>query len=1462
MRLRLHVQVGEQSEADLLIDADPEAEVAELARAAGRAAGLLGDSIDLWTAGAKVDPSGSLASSGLVQGATVGLGSGPVREIRRPSPRGWQLHVVGGPCAGSIFELTVGRHEIGRQSGLHLADPAASRQHAVINVTADGASVADLGSANGTMVDGRPAPIEGGDDPLVIGPGAIISIGDSLLTIAISAVADAPTEIGPEGTIEFRRPPRIQPDAPVQRIALPSPPARDRRRRFPVVAIAAPLLFGVLMAVSLKKPNYLFFALATPLMALANFLSQRHESAQDERDQKVRYEDRLATAMSDLEAALASETQRRREEQPDPAALFLTAILPGRRLWERRRTDDDFCKLRVGLSDLPAQVKVDAPRGGEEDVGASPRGRIVYSVPASVELRKVGVLGVAGPTAEVDALVRWFVLQLAVLHAPHDLTLSLLTSPRRSQWSWLSWLPQAAEGDPEASLSRIGNDAETIKARIAELGSMIRARRAAAEGSRLDPSQVQTHVVIVDGAHDLRTVPGLAQVLRDGPSVGVYAICIDAEDRLLPEECAGVVIIDVDQPTNLVVRITGRELIADILADQLSVEAADQMSRSLAPLRNVAIEDGEAAIPDSARLLDLIGLEPPTVDGVRSRWMLGGRTTEMIVGIGTAGPFTIDLRLDGPHGLIAGTTGAGKSELLQTMIASLATANRPEEMNFVLVDYKGGSAFKDCVKLPHTVGMVTDLDAHLVERALTSLAAELHRREHLLAASGAKDIEDYQDLRDRDGSLPPLSRLLLVIDEFASMVRELPDFVTGLVSIAQRGRSLGIHLLLATQRPSGVVSAEIRANTNLRISLRVMDASDSQDVIESADAAQISKWTPGRAFARLGASTPVAFQSARVGGRRPGASPLEPLPVSATVITWGQLGYSIRPPERKVIERDDVATDLGDLVEAIAQAARAEGSSTQPSPWLPALSSSLLLDDLVDVEGPGELPLISFGLRDLPAEQAQRPASLDLDGGHLFVLGSSRSGRSQLLRTIAGSVATLQRPQDVHIYGLDCGNGALLALESLPHCGAIVRRDQVERSRRLISRLGAEISRRQSILAAGGFADVSEQRRSAPQPERLAHILFMLDRWESFTTTLGELDAGAVTEEVMAIVRDGATAGVHCIFTGDRSLASGRVGSLCDNKIAMRFADSSDYSFIGINARNLPEEVPAGRAFEAETAIEMQVALLVEDASGQAQAAALEELGRRGGGADGEGPEPFRVDELPSSLTFVDAQRFVRPADGAGLFCLVGIGGDELAAMGPDLAKTRSFVVAGPGRSGRSTVLRTMAESLLAQGAELLVVAPRPSPLRDLLGQPGVLEVLTDPTDTKRAQEILAEEVGGRHRVVLLDDGDDLRDLPFGQTLQQIVQGRSTTATAVVLAGSPQGICTGFSGWQVELKQTRCGVLLSPQSVADGEVVGLRLSRASTTAAPRPGRGLLHLGDGSGTEIVIPSMDQPGGNER
>jgi S-DNA-T family DNA segregation ATPase FtsK/SpoIIIE len=868
-------------------------------------------------------------------------------------------------------------------------------------------------------------------------------------------------------------------------------------------------------------------------------------------------------------------------------------------------------------------------------------------------------------------------------------------------------------------------------------------------------------------------------------------------------------------------------------------------------VRDISGQGEDSALPASARLTEVMGIEPPEAALVRARWAAVPRSTEAVIGVSLDGPFSLDLRRDGPHGLVAGTTGAGKSELLQSLVASLAVANRPDGMTFVLVDYKGGAAFKDCVDLPHTVGMVTDLDTHLVERALVSLGAELTRREHILADAGAKDIEDYVDLQVKRPGLPDMPRLLIVIDEFASLARELPDFVTGLVNVAQRGRSLGIHLILATQRPGGVVSPEIRANTNLRIALRVTDASESSDVIDAPDAGSISKATPGRAFVRLGANSLVPFQSGRVGGRRPGAVAVSTAPPWMTTLPPRALAHPAPLPPRSEATDDAEVTDLRVLVAAIRQANEELGLAPQHSPWLPALTTEVLLDELMESTPAGapdgvELPVAPYAVEDHPAEQARRNAVIDFRTfSHLSIVGGPRSGRSQALRTMAGSLARLASPADLHLYGLDCGNGALLPLAELPHCGAVVQRTQADRATRLLGRLMAELARRQDVLGTGGYADLGEQRASVPEEERLPHVVLMLDRWEGFLGSLAEADGGAPFEQVQTLLREGASVGIHLVITGDRQLVNARMAALVEEKIALRLPDRADYALVSLQPRKLPDDIPEGRGFRSESATELQFALLAADPSAQAQAAVLRSIATEASArweAVPRARRPFRVDVLPGRITFEEAWTLRDPADDTALWAMVGVGGDELVACGLDLARSPAAVVAGPPRSGRSTVLLSVVESLLRGGAEVVVAAPRPSPLRDLAGRPGVRAVLTGVEITEDELKPLMED-GDSPVVLVVDDGELLKDVEAKDYLRALQRTGGDRGRALVLGGDSSEVGSGFSGWQVDAKG-RQGVLINPQGITDGELIGVRVPRSSLGNQAQAGRVFANLGDG------------------
>jgi S-DNA-T family DNA segregation ATPase FtsK/SpoIIIE len=1456
VQLLLTVSTANVPARDVWVSLEPQTSIAELAAEIARMLGVPGlGTAGLWRDGSQIPPRETVESAHLLQGSRLALGWSPNQHQSSAQDVALELHVVGGPDSGRVHALPFGDWVIGRREPAHLIvrDDCASRRHACLHVSPTGLAVTDLGSSNGTSVEGVPAT---GSVPISLGQ--VISVGDSLLIVRPRSAPDAVTRPGGAGFLEFNRPPRLLPPPLEVRIALPDPPAEQHKRPIPVIAVCVPLVFGVVLAAVLGSPTYLLFGLMSPLLAIGNAASDRRGGKQTYRQQRERYEADLVAARARIEDARAAEEVQRRAAFPDPAWIAQIVKGPRGQLWERRAADEDALVVRVGLGELPARVQWVRRGQADGDQEHQPR---VFDVPVTVGLREAGVLGLAGPPDAARAGARWLVAQLAALHTPRDLTLVLLTAAGGGGrgWNWFRWLPHARPDDTGHCLALVGNDEDTVGARVGELSALVKARTAALResGRAADFTRTAATVVVLDGAHRLRSTPGLAQILADGPGVGVFAICVDAERRLLPEECLATVEWQGSDPTAVTVHRTRDASVERVLADSVSARWCDELARAMAPLRDVSAEAGERRLPASARLLDVLRMADPSATDLEARWVLHGSTTEAPIGVGLDGLLSLDLRRDGPHGLIAGTTGSGKSELLQTVVASLAVANRPDAMTFVLVDYKGGSAFKDCVRLPHTVGMVTDLDAHLVERALTSLTAELRRREHILAAAKVKDLDDYDALRASNGpALGPLPRLLLVIDEFASLARDLPDFVTGLVNIAQRGRSLGIHLLLATQRPSGVVSPEIRANTNLRIALRVTDDADSTDVLGSPEAGRISPSTPGRGLVRLAHGSLEPFQAARVGGRResPGIQ-VRSAPV-AVPIDWLRLGW----PAPSVAEPTNEAevTDLSVLVEAVRGASINLGVPPQPSPWLPALPEELLLDAVGRAPDAGGIQ-IAYGTADLPDEQSQRPALFDLArDGHLLAVGSARSGRSQLLRTLAGSVARSVSSADVHLYGIDCGNGALAALAELPHCGAVVGRAQTERAVRLLTRLTAELERRQGLLAEQGFGNIGEQRAASPPDGRLPHLVVLVDRWEGFTSSLGELDGGRLTDTVLGLLREGGSVGIHLVITGDRSLASARMTATTEHKLAFRLSDRSDVALLGLNPRHLPDQVPPGRAFAAETGREIQVALLSPAASGPGQAVALTQIGRDAQRRDGEVPRalrPFRVDVLPGRLSFDQAWQLRDLATGP-LFGLVGVGGDDLAALGPDLATgLPSFVVAGPSGSGRSTVLAAMARSLLAGGAVLLVAAPRPSPLRALAGLPGVAAVWTDGDLPEAELSRQLDEAGTRPLVLIIDDAELLKDCSAKELLRGLVKGRGEGPRAVLVGGSADDLNSGFSGWHVEAKKARRGALLSPQDPSHGELIGVRLPRTSTGEPTRPGRALLNLGDGRLVTVQVPVMD-------
>jgi S-DNA-T family DNA segregation ATPase FtsK/SpoIIIE len=1375
--------------------------------------------------------------------ADVGAGDGAIisdeparRRVPVAAPESLALLVTSGPAAGASVSLPASGQVVGREAPLRLGDGEVSARHFRVGVAADGAvTVADAGSTNGTVIAGHPVY-----DECPLTPGELIWAGRSALTVATAPAADAALSPGDDGYVRFTRSPRLTRRPSAARIVIPEPPSEPDSTRFPVLAIVAPVVLGLLMAVMLKQLAYLAFIALSPVMLIGNVISDRRRGRRGHRQRLADYERRRDEALAAKARSRHEELAYQRHVHPDPATLLLIASAPSRRLWERHSGDEDFLTLRVGTGTVPALPA--EPDWPARDPGTA--AEQLGDAPAVLHLAECGAVGIAGQRDRTAGLACSMLLSLAVLHSPREVTVTVLTGPQTARdWDWVRWLPHAREADSAACVVRMGNDPESLKLRIDELTAALEERQPDPSHGRPPAAPDRCDVVVLDGAHQLRLDARIAALLRNGPAAGMYFLCLDENVARLPPECRRAVIELSDDNRATLAHVHGpKHAATNITADVVSPLVCEAAARAMAPLR----ESGGAtadSLPASLRFLDLAALEPPSAAQIQARWAAGGRTTKALLGGKADGPFVLDLA-HGPHLLVAGTTGSGKSELLQTLVASLAVENRPDAMNFVLVDYKGGAAFRACEPLPHTVGVVTDLNEFEVDRALTSLRAELQRRKAVLSKAGKSNVELYWEVLSAGPAADPLPRLVIVVDEFAVMAEQQPDQLRSLVDIGMQGRSLGIHLVLATQRPAGVVTADLRANINLRIALRVASPDDSRDVIETAEAAGIPvTGCAGRAYAWLGGGRPVPFQAARVGGLRPGSRPGRGALAEVVPFGWAELGH---PLSRAKEPQPDPAepTDLSTLVTAIRAAAERQ-IPRQASPWRPPLPSQLpagqvpvLASPGADLGRPGPLQLV-FGLTDVPREQRQVPALFDLErGGHLLIAGAPQSGRTTLLRTLAGCLAGQVSPDDAHVYVID-GGGGLAALSVLPHCGAVVTPAEPDRMERLLARLSRELSRRSRLLSASGCGDLAEYRQQHAD-KKPPYLLVLIDRYDAVVTALEPVDNGRLIGDLQRLIRDGLAAGIRVAFTGDRSLLTGRLAALAEDKIVLRMADRTDYALASLNAKTVPAAMPSGRGFRLPAADLLQVALLSGQPLGSAENQELRATAAR---SPRPSVRPFRVDPLPATITYEQACELPL---GTGNGVLVGVGGDDLTQIRVD---TPGLLVIGRANSGRSTALAVQARSLSAMGAPLVLVTPRRSTLPAALSGAAVALHLT--TTGTEAVRLLIEALNGPGPLgLVLDDADHLVGTPLGDELLAVSRQLRDRGHCILAATISDN--TMLRGLALELANNKCGLVLEPANPLDGQPFGVRFPSSMLGSGVTLRAALVH--GGMITSVQVPEV--------
>jgi S-DNA-T family DNA segregation ATPase FtsK/SpoIIIE len=1140
----------------------------------------------------------------------------------------------------------------------------------------------------------------------------------------------------------FHRSPRTYLAPPTAELELQPPqgkPARPVSSLMAVLAqplISASLSLIVTIYAVAKNPDYLILSLpmmvGSGLWGIINYFNERKKYRESIAQRDQTYRAYLADRRHEAESLANEQRRALLDPHPDPSECLRRAGAgtgrPSPRLWERssgleRPRDPDFLHLRLGLGALPATFQLKPPSSrppvGEADDLYDEALRLVDDfrqvdgVPIVLPLAQAGAAGLSGPPAAVRETVRALLLQLATHHAPNEVKLvALLPAHEVDEWAWIRWLPHV--WDDERKRRYLAASPDEARALLAELFAGLQKRALNRPAGDAPPEYPQNFVFLFADpglfrGQDASVVgPLLHLLLTQGAAIGAYSIFLADRPETLPAGCRALVECGGSGRLRLIGPPTQDFVFRP---DRVNLAQADLFARALAPVRLKApatIADLPASVPLTALL------KTPRLEDfpVRDLWEKrdSHQSLEVPLGIEAGGGVTMlnfqDTATggDGSHAMVGGTTGTGKTRFLQTLITLLAAHHHPHDLNFILIDYKGGDLLQGLEALPHVVGTLANLEkadaqAVLVERLFVCLEAELRRRRNLL---GGRNINQYQRDFLQGRASEPLPHLFVIIDEFAEMIRNSPDkaaMTKRLLSIGATGRSLGVHLVLATQDPSGVVTDELRNNINIRLCLRMGSRQASMDILRRPDAYEnISSSQVGRAYLQVGNNDRfVAFQVAWGGDRyaRGQAAPHADISIVELDGTRKPL-RSFRPLQ--VGEE----TQMSALVRLIRETADAMGLQPLRSPLSPPLRPMVFLDELRQGEmgwngsgwdarpgAPWLAPII--GQMDDPASQAQDPLRLPLGAeGHFVLFGEPGSGKTTFIQTLVTSLALSHPPDQVHIYLVDFGGQRLLSLKGFPHVGDVFLGEEIERLRRFFRYLDRELQTRRGEFARAGASTLQDYRALSGKP--VPSIVTILRDYAAFRKACQDQNLD-LDDLLMDLVRNGGPYGLHFVLTMNnptelRPQLAGNISLAATYHLATR-----DYSMaVGPTGGLEPPPLPGRGLFKGPPLLEFQTALPVQGHTDVERTQALKSLMAAmdrawSGGRPRSFPPVPAVIGLSQLLAPADRWPEPAPAGLAASFCINLEDPDQPFAV--DLRDGPYFLVAGTPQSGKTTLLQS-----------------------------------------------------------------------------------------------------------------------------------------------------------------------------
>ncbi|MER8184879.1 type VII secretion protein EccCa [Kitasatospora sp. NPDC094015] len=1008
-----------------------------------------------------------------------------------------------------------------------------------------------------------------------------------------------------------------------------------------------------------------------------------------------------------------------------PAPDALGSLIRTSRLWERRSSHPDFGDVRIAVGAQRLAVKL-APLATKpvedlEPLCAHALRRFIHAYgtlpdqPIAVHVRGYAHVLLRGgeDTGDARALARAMVAQLAFFHAPDELRIGVVAGPDRlAEWEWLKWLPHALHPTDTDGAGPV----RLVAGSLVELEQLLGAEFAGRPPWEPDaqPGRDEPYTLIVlDGVR----LPATGRAALAGYR---NATVLDVDDALewkhakytlrLRIEDGALEMVGADRNRKDSTTALGRP-------DALPAAAAQRFATLMAPYRLGDAVDSAEPLAGDFDLAALLGINDLHRHDVRQSWAQRPREQRLRVplGLGADGsPVDLDIKESaqggmGPHGMLIGATGSGKSELLRTLVLALALTHSSETLNFVLVDFKGGATFLGLDQLPHTSAVITNLadEASLVDRMRDALHGEMMRRQELLRSAGNyTSLLDYEGARAAGVQLDPMPTLFVVVDEFSELLAAHRDFMELFIMIGRLGRSLGVHLLLASQRLDEGRMHALESHLSYRIGLRTFSAMESRGVLGVPDAYQLPS-QPGNGILRSDISTLTRFKAAYVSGpyRHKRSSPAQQAVVAGQIVAYGteyvaprQLPAPAQEPEEQPEEES-----TGTLLELAAELLVDAGPPAYRV-WLPPLDVPPTLDELLPPLAPhpvyglttdgwagrGRLS-VPVGVIDRPFQQMRDLLTADLSGagGHVGIAGGPQSGKSNLLRTLITSLALTHTPREVQFYCLDFGGGTLSALRDLPHMGGVTGRHDPERVGRTLAEINAIIARREQSFARLGIdsAATFRQRRAAGDlglaDDPHGDVFLIVDGWNTLRQEFPDF-----VPALGLIAGRGLNYGVHLVVAANRwGEITGALRDQLGTRFELRLGDSVD-STVNMRAAATVPKVP-GRGITDEqlhflTALPRMDGCGTTDDLADGVADLVDALGDHW-----SGPRAPEVRMLPLRL---DAAA-LPPAEGR-LRIPLGLEDREISPLWHDFEESPHLMVVGDSETGKTNLLRLLVKGI------------------------------------------------------------------------------------------------------------------------------------------------------------------------